>query len=141
VYLRGGSRNDDLGTRKHKFNFKAACNMSSSNAQRGEQSTESVKDALFQLTTQIFSSKSGPTADYYEVRIITTAVLPSSILPDRLSIPQVLGVDKKATMKQIRDGYYKAAKQWHPDKNTQDPQAEARFKLISEAYEVTERIA
>jgi hypothetical protein len=35
----------------------------------------------------------------------------------------------------VRDGYYKAAKQWHPDKNKEDPQAESRFKLISEAYE------
>lgn len=49
---------------------------------------------------------------------------------------QILGVDKKATVKQIRDGYYRAAKMWHPDKNKEDSQAEARFKLISEAYEV-----
>ena len=26
--------------------------------------------------------------------------------------------------------------QWHPDKNKQDPNAEARFKTISEAYEI-----
>ena len=28
------------------------------------------------------------------------------------------------------------ARRWHPDKNPDDPNAEARFKLISEAYEI-----
>lgn len=31
---------------------------------------------------------------------------------------------------------HREARKWHPDKNKHDPQAEARFKLISEAYEV-----
>ena len=34
----------------------------------------------------------------------------------------------------VRDG--QMARRWHPDKNPDDPNAEARFKLISEAYEI-----
>ena len=33
-------------------------------------------------------------------------------------------------------GSEQMARKWHPDKNQKDPNAEARFKLISEAYEI-----
>jgi hypothetical protein len=34
------------------------------------------------------------------------------------------------------DLFFKAARKWHPDKNPDNPQAEVKFKAISEAYEV-----
>jgi curved DNA-binding protein len=49
---------------------------------------------------------------------------------------QILGVDKKATNKEIKSAFRKLARQHHPDTNPDDPQAEARFKEINEAYEV-----
>ncbi len=48
----------------------------------------------------------------------------------------VLGVGKDATEKDIKRAYRKLAQQYHPDTNKGDPSAEARFKEVSEAYEV-----
>jgi len=47
-----------------------------------------------------------------------------------------LGVDRKASDDEIRKAYRKLAKQYHPDYNPNDKQAEDRFKEINEAYEV-----
>ncbi|MEJ2560915.1 MAG: DnaJ domain-containing protein, partial [Anaerolineae bacterium] len=49
---------------------------------------------------------------------------------------KILGVDKNATEKEIKSAFRKLARQYHPDVNPDDPQAEARFKEINEAYEV-----
>lgn len=49
---------------------------------------------------------------------------------------QILGIKKEATEKEIKQAFRKAAKQWHPDANRDNPNAEARFKEINEAYEV-----
>ncbi len=49
---------------------------------------------------------------------------------------QVLGVEPKATTDQIRKAYRKLAKQFHPDLNPGKPEAEARFKSISAAYDL-----
>ena len=48
---------------------------------------------------------------------------------------EVLGVAKGAAKQQIKDAYRKLALQFHPDRN-KSPEAEARFKEISEAYAV-----
>lgn len=47
----------------------------------------------------------------------------------------VLGVPRNATKDQIKDSYRKLALQFHPDRN-KSPEAEAKFKEISEAYAV-----
>jgi molecular chaperone DnaJ len=49
---------------------------------------------------------------------------------------KTLGVDKKATAEDIKKAYRKLARQYHPDRNPDDKQAEARFKEISQAYDV-----
>ncbi len=55
----------------------------------------------------------------------------------RAEIPtDVLGVDKKATPEEIKKAYRKLARQYHPDRNPGDKDAEERFKEISEAYDV-----
>lgn len=48
---------------------------------------------------------------------------------------EVLGVQKGATKDEIKDAYRKLALQFHPDRN-KAPEAEERFKEISEAYAV-----
>jgi molecular chaperone DnaJ len=48
----------------------------------------------------------------------------------------VLGVPKDADADTIKKAYRKLAKKFHPDANTSDAAAEARFKDVGEAYEV-----
>lgn len=48
----------------------------------------------------------------------------------------ILGVDRKATDKEIKQAYRKLARRYHPDVNPGDNSAEARFKEINTAYEV-----
>ena len=48
---------------------------------------------------------------------------------------KTLGVDRKASQEEIKKAYRKLARQYHPDTN-KDAGAEARFKQISEAYDV-----
>ncbi|CAF3590553.1 unnamed protein product [Rotaria socialis] len=50
---------------------------------------------------------------------------------------EILEVTKTATEDEIKKAYRRLALKWHPDKNlTNKAQAEEKFKLISEAYEV-----
>ena len=49
---------------------------------------------------------------------------------------KTLGVDKKATPEEIKKAYRKLARKYHPDRNPDDKDAEARFKEISQAHDV-----
>jgi curved DNA-binding protein len=48
----------------------------------------------------------------------------------------ILGVSKTASSDEIKRAFRKLARQYHPDVNPGDNSAEAKFKEISEAYEV-----
>jgi len=48
----------------------------------------------------------------------------------------VLGVSKDASEDEIKKAYRKKAMKFHPDRNSDDPEAERKFKEASEAYEV-----
>jgi len=47
-----------------------------------------------------------------------------------------LGVTTDASAAQIRKGYFKLAKELHPDKNRDDPNAHDKFQKVGEAYQV-----
>ncbi len=49
---------------------------------------------------------------------------------------EILGISKSATPAEIKKAYRKKAVQYHPDKNPGDKEAEEKFKLCAEAYEV-----
>jgi curved DNA-binding protein len=48
----------------------------------------------------------------------------------------ILGVNKTASVEEIKKAYRKLARKYHPDLNPDDQKAESRFKEINEAYEV-----
>jgi molecular chaperone DnaJ len=48
----------------------------------------------------------------------------------------ILGVGRSATPEEIKKAFRKLARETHPDANPGDAEAEARFKLAAEAYEV-----
>ena len=47
-----------------------------------------------------------------------------------------LGVSRDASEQEIKKAFRKLARQYHPDMNPDDPNAEEKFKSINEAYEV-----
>src|SRR3977135_3884728 len=49
---------------------------------------------------------------------------------------QTLGVPRNADEKEIKSAYRKLARKLHPDVNPGDKSAEAKFKEVSEAYDV-----
>ena len=54
----------------------------------------------------------------------------------RLEPYKILGVHRRASSQEIRKAYKALAKEWHPDKNPDDPEAEAKFIEINTAYEL-----
>jgi len=49
---------------------------------------------------------------------------------------RILGVNKHASLPDLKQAYWRLAIEFHPDKNPNDKETEKMFKLISEAYEI-----
>jgi molecular chaperone DnaJ len=57
-------------------------------------------------------------------------------LADKKDYYEVLGVSRQASSDDIKKAYRKLAKQYHPDTNQGDKDAETKFKEINEAYSI-----
>ncbi|MFD2675174.1 DnaJ C-terminal domain-containing protein [Gulosibacter bifidus] len=49
---------------------------------------------------------------------------------------KILGVEKDVTSADLKKQYHRLARKYHPDSNPDNPEAEAKFKEVSEAYDV-----
>lgn len=57
-------------------------------------------------------------------------------MPERPDYYKILGVGKNASDAEIKKAYRRLARQYHPDTNAGNKQAEERFKQISQAHDV-----
>ncbi|MCH9609388.1 MAG: Chaperone protein DnaJ [Chlamydiales bacterium] len=48
---------------------------------------------------------------------------------------EILGISKDASESEIKKAYFQLARQYHPDKNQGDAEAEAKFKEVLSAYQ------
>ena len=77
---------------------------------------EIYKKAIYILTVRFYSSY--------------------NVMMDYKDYYKILGVEKNASVDDVKRAYRKLAKKYHPDKNLGDKQAEEKFKEINEANEV-----
>ncbi|XP_078660902.1 dnaJ homolog subfamily C member 9-like [Branchiostoma floridae x Branchiostoma belcheri] len=49
---------------------------------------------------------------------------------------KVIGVEKTATEKQVKKGYYRMSMRFHPDRNSDDDQSTEKFQALSKVYSV-----
>ena len=57
-------------------------------------------------------------------------------MADKRDYYEVLGVSKESSADEIKKAYRKLAKQYHPDMNPGNAEAEVKFKEVNEAYDV-----
>ena len=69
--------------------------------------------------------------------LLVLALLLSLFSLTELKIPnpyKVLGVSQDANDEQIKEGFKKRSKKYHPDRNKTDPKAKEKFEKIVNAY-------
>jgi molecular chaperone DnaJ len=57
-------------------------------------------------------------------------------MSDKKDYYQVLNISRSADASELKKAYLKLAKQYHPDANPNNPDAEKKFKEINEAYDI-----
>ena len=72
----------------------------------------------------------------YRTRLIHKSFLHTTRLRFVKNYYEILQISKNASPAEVKKAYYQLAKKHHPDRNPNDPRAEAVFLNIAEAYEV-----
>ncbi|CAG9585841.1 unnamed protein product [Danaus chrysippus] len=68
--------------------------------------------------------------------VLLMLIVVPAVVAQKIGDPyKILGINQRATLPEIRKAYRQLAKEWHPDKN-ENPNAEARFVEIKQAYEL-----
>ena len=49
---------------------------------------------------------------------------------------EILEIERSASQEEIKKAYRKMALKYHPDRNPDDKEAEEKFKIVNEAYQV-----
>ena len=57
-------------------------------------------------------------------------------MADKRDYYEILGVERNVTDDELKKVYRQLARKYHPDLHPDDPDAEEKFKEITEAYEV-----
>uniref|UniRef100_A0A8C7X8S0 DnaJ homolog subfamily A member 3, mitochondrial n=1 Tax=Oryzias sinensis TaxID=183150 RepID=A0A8C7X8S0_9TELE len=112
----------------------------------------SKKDKIFYSKATSFLTSIGPDTPYFVFTMFLCLFLStggtcprgttchsfhsSSIFANKQDFYEVLGVSRSASQKEIKKAYYQLAKKYHPDTNTNDPEAKEKFAKLAEAYEV-----
>lgn len=68
--------------------------------------------------------------------IICVLLINGNICSANRDFYKILNVKKSANTNEIKKAYRKLAKELHPDKNKDDPNASEKFSDLSSAYEV-----
>ena len=71
---------------------------------------------------------------------IKFTIFKPGVVFSRRDFYKILNVPKSASKNQIKKAYRRLAKEMHPDKNTDDPEATQKFQDLGAAYEVRENL-
>ena len=71
------------------------------------------------------------------MRVLLILILIAATLAEQnRNFYKILGVEKKASQKEIKSAYRKLSLEWHPDKNPEKrEEALAKYQEINDAYE------
>ena len=69
--------------------------------------------------------------------VVSSALLTVYHFNCRRNFYEILELDRDASAKQIKQSYRRLAKELHPDRNQDDPNANQKFQDLSAAYEVS----